>query len=400
MSIKYAEGRKAWGECERCGLRFLLNDLINDGYKQDLLVCQPCWDMDHPQERLPDVVDPITLYEPTGDMDVAQSRDEFLVVDGIQYGGERLAQKTIFVSPAAVDRTRITIDETVNLTGSLSFRAGFTGDSFPPAEEAEISYVMALTATPVGDLPFSWRPEGDGDAPHVVGDVTLTQAGDSAEISWGNTDPKDLYLTVWAALYYPSIREVHTYARAQARLILDIFDNTFSNFDFMVIRYNWDPAKGTDLDTRTAVINTGDGADGADVGWSRNNFIYSDGSLLLLEWGGDNTSSTGPEAVLVYAGNMDSAFPDSDVDVRLRGNWYGPRLTGNVDITITTYLGGTMSTFATDFVNNGGSLVREIVVSANVISNVSDDVDGSDVGVMTYNTTTRNASITISEPPQ
>lgn len=74
MGIKYAEGRKAWGECERCGLRFLLNDLINDGHKQDLLVCQPCWDMDHPQENLPEVVDPITLYEPTGDLDAAAAR--------------------------------------------------------------------------------------------------------------------------------------------------------------------------------------------------------------------------------------------------------------------------------------------------------------------------------------
>lgn len=227
MSIKYAEGRKAWGHCERCGMRYLLKQLTSDGYKPDLLVCQPCWDEDHPQERLPDTVDPITLYEPTGDLSAAQSRDESFVVDGIriQYG-ERWATTTIFTHPTVDDR--ITIEETVDLNGSLSFKVTYKGDSFPPAEEAEIFYVMALTEDIPQAIPsmtfLSWMPApfGDDEPPHTLGDITLVQDGNSAEISWGNAGPKDLYLSAWAVFYYPSIREMHIYWRAQAHLLLDV----------------------------------------------------------------------------------------------------------------------------------------------------------------------------------
>ena len=68
---KYAEGRKAWGHCERCGLRYFLKQLTSDGHKPNLLVCRECWDEEHPQERLTPAVDAMTLYEPTGDRDTA-----------------------------------------------------------------------------------------------------------------------------------------------------------------------------------------------------------------------------------------------------------------------------------------------------------------------------------------
>lgn len=63
----YAVGKRAWGRCERCGDRYLLRELRFDGQQPDLLVCEPCWDPKHPQERLPDVTDPVTLLDPTGD---------------------------------------------------------------------------------------------------------------------------------------------------------------------------------------------------------------------------------------------------------------------------------------------------------------------------------------------
>lgn len=66
---KYAEGRRAWGHCERCGLRYLLSELSSDGHQPDLLVCVDCWDPEHPQERLPDLTDAVTLRDPTGDLD-------------------------------------------------------------------------------------------------------------------------------------------------------------------------------------------------------------------------------------------------------------------------------------------------------------------------------------------
>lgn len=65
----YAKGDQAWGHCERCSDRLLLKNLRYDGQYPDLLVCADCWDPKHPQEYLPPVTDPVTLYDPTGDQD-------------------------------------------------------------------------------------------------------------------------------------------------------------------------------------------------------------------------------------------------------------------------------------------------------------------------------------------
>src|SRR5271170_1509845 len=64
---KYAWGREAWGLCNRCGLRFLLAQLVFDGYMPGLRVCIDCYDPKHPQEFLVDVTDPLTLWKPSPD---------------------------------------------------------------------------------------------------------------------------------------------------------------------------------------------------------------------------------------------------------------------------------------------------------------------------------------------
>jgi hypothetical protein len=46
---------------------------VYDGQYPDLLVCPECWDPKHPQEYLPPVTDPVTIYDPTGDPDAAQA---------------------------------------------------------------------------------------------------------------------------------------------------------------------------------------------------------------------------------------------------------------------------------------------------------------------------------------
>lgn len=62
---KYATGDRAWGLCQICGLRFLLRDLVFDGYYPNLRVCVPCYDPRQPQEFLVDVTDPTALYRPS-----------------------------------------------------------------------------------------------------------------------------------------------------------------------------------------------------------------------------------------------------------------------------------------------------------------------------------------------
>jgi hypothetical protein len=66
---RYARGTSAVGICERCSKKTLLNNLQYDGQFPDLKVCPDCWDPKHPQEYLPAVTDPTTLYDPTGDPD-------------------------------------------------------------------------------------------------------------------------------------------------------------------------------------------------------------------------------------------------------------------------------------------------------------------------------------------
>lgn len=61
--MAYAAGKLAWGACDRCGQRFLLNDLKKEW--QNLKVCVFCYDPKQPQlEPRRNVSDAIALYEP------------------------------------------------------------------------------------------------------------------------------------------------------------------------------------------------------------------------------------------------------------------------------------------------------------------------------------------------
>ena len=72
MGNRFASGKKAIAECDRCGQRFLLKVLKTEVIKTknyNLLVCQECWDPDHPQLQLGmyPVDDPQALRNPRPD---------------------------------------------------------------------------------------------------------------------------------------------------------------------------------------------------------------------------------------------------------------------------------------------------------------------------------------------
>jgi hypothetical protein len=55
MGNRFASGKNAIAECDRCGFRFKLKELRREVVKTknyELLVCGPCWDPDHPQLQL------------------------------------------------------------------------------------------------------------------------------------------------------------------------------------------------------------------------------------------------------------------------------------------------------------------------------------------------------------
>jgi len=72
MGNRFASGKHAISECDRCGQRFKLSVLkteIIKTKKYDLLVCPECWDPDHPQLQLGmwPVDDPQGLRNPRPD---------------------------------------------------------------------------------------------------------------------------------------------------------------------------------------------------------------------------------------------------------------------------------------------------------------------------------------------
>ena len=72
MGNRFASGKIAIAECDRCGQQFKLKKLKTEIIKQrkyDLLVCPACWDPDHPQLMLGTfpVEDPQALRNPRRD---------------------------------------------------------------------------------------------------------------------------------------------------------------------------------------------------------------------------------------------------------------------------------------------------------------------------------------------
>ena len=72
MSNKYAAGRIAIAECDRCGQRYKLKqlkELIIRTKKTNMLVCPSCWEPDHPQnlQGMYPVQDPQALKNPRRD---------------------------------------------------------------------------------------------------------------------------------------------------------------------------------------------------------------------------------------------------------------------------------------------------------------------------------------------
>jgi hypothetical protein len=91
---RFAAGKKAIAECDRCGQRFKLKVLKTEIIKlknYNLLVCPECWDPDHPQLQLGmfPVDDPQALRNPRPDRSYKISG---LLADGYSGGGSRIFQ--------------------------------------------------------------------------------------------------------------------------------------------------------------------------------------------------------------------------------------------------------------------------------------------------------------------
>ena len=94
MPTKYASGKHAIAECDRCGQRYKLKELMKLVIKTkqvNILVCPECWDPDQPQLHLGmyPVNDPQAVREPRPDTSYYTSG---LAVDGYVSDGSRQIQ--------------------------------------------------------------------------------------------------------------------------------------------------------------------------------------------------------------------------------------------------------------------------------------------------------------------
>lgn len=94
MANRFASGKIAIAECDRCGFRFKLKDLKKLVVKTktfNTLVCTSCWDPDHPQLQLGmyPVSDPQGLRDPRPDRSYVSSG---LLADGFPGEGSRNIQ--------------------------------------------------------------------------------------------------------------------------------------------------------------------------------------------------------------------------------------------------------------------------------------------------------------------
>jgi len=93
MANRFASGKKAIAECDRCGFRFKLKDLkklIIKTKQVSIKVCSQCWEPDQPQLQLGmyPVDDPQALREPRPDLSYTQSG----YADGVPGEGSRIFQ--------------------------------------------------------------------------------------------------------------------------------------------------------------------------------------------------------------------------------------------------------------------------------------------------------------------
>ena len=104
MGNRFTQGKRAISECDRCGFRFKLKDLkelVIKTKKVNILVCNECWEQDHPQLLLGmyPVDDPQAVREPrrdstyytagTNGLQVINSTSTDLLAAGFVTGGSR-----------------------------------------------------------------------------------------------------------------------------------------------------------------------------------------------------------------------------------------------------------------------------------------------------------------------
>lgn len=179
--------------------------------------------------------------------------------------------------------------------------------------------------------------------------------------------------------------------------------------DFIVITYGFTEADGEDLDTRTKLVNP---IKSKSIGWSQGNVIVLDGSVygpgyddgnsyielyangLVTAWGNDNTGY-GAESVFIDIKKIKSIHLNSPISFECRAFWFSKRLRGDCNFLVNVYKGGEIKLDKENykFFSVGGNLVAELEKKHNVVTNISDDVAGDLVAVVSFDPSTNQLTL-------
>jgi hypothetical protein len=241
-------------------------------------------------------------------------------------------------------------------------------EQYIPVEGTTVYYNTVKTLATTKNDCYS---EGDGtsvtltaEANKFVSTVSVAEANEQAE-SWlaanaqanaNNLGTCGFRETAWRGSQPSCVIEPST---------------TLSPFNYMVVRYKWALGAGRDFDTFTGFINTGTQYDNEWMGYGHNfrqlPSTATEAKDTYIIWGGDNTQTNGVESCLVNFSKMTTDYSSlNSIQIRMAGAWYGEVGTGNINIEVTTYLGGTMSSSGNDFINTGGTQVQQLNFSKNI----------------------------------
>jgi hypothetical protein len=106
--------------------------------------------------------------------------------------------------------------------------------------------------------------------------------------------------------------------------------------DFFVFNYEW--STGKDLDIRASIINP---SVAGVLGWAANSTLVANGRTIAY-WAGDNTETSGREAIYLDRAAYFLAFPSAtSIEFDLRCFW-NEQLGTNVVVKMDAYQGGSM----------------------------------------------------------
>ena len=126
------------------------------------------------------------------------------------------------------------------------------------------------------------------------------------------------------------------------------FDPAVFYSNYLVFYWNWTDGKDLDIIAKFLSPNIGGecGSRRGPLSTPGNQITNGDGSIVYMQWGGDNTEDTeGWEAIYIDVAalkQVPGGIPNNTIELDLRAIWYSEVGTNPVTITASGYEGGTM----------------------------------------------------------